>query len=106
MLPHVEREREREGGEGRERLRETTKWLVQAGAPAGEERDLCIDNLLVRTHFIIETISWTGLAPWEFEFPFPGALYLPSEYAGERERICIELMTSDRKHKASRQGLK
>jgi len=32
------------------------------------------DNLLVRIHFIIVMISWTGLAPWEFEFPFPGSL--------------------------------
>ena len=28
-----------------------------------------MDNLLVRIHFIIVMISWTGLAPWEFEFP-------------------------------------
>ena len=39
-----------------------------------EERDLFIDNFLVRIHFIIEMIQWTGLAPWEFEFPFPGSL--------------------------------
>ena len=26
-----------------------------------------IENLLVRNHFIIEMIWWTGLAPWEFE---------------------------------------
>jgi len=38
------------------------------------ERDFFIDNLLVRIHFIIEMIWWTGLAPWEFEFPFPGSL--------------------------------
>jgi len=25
-------------------------------------------------HFIIVMIKWTGLAPWEFEFPFPGSL--------------------------------
>jgi len=31
-------------------------------------------NLLVRIHFIIVMIRWTGLAPWEFEFPFPGTL--------------------------------
>ena len=31
-----------------------------------------IDNLLVRIHFIIVMIRWTGLAPREFEFPFPG----------------------------------
>ena len=34
------------------------------------ERKFFIDNLLVR--FIIVMIRWTGLAPWEFEFPFPG----------------------------------
>jgi len=38
------------------------------------ERELLIDNLLVRIHFIIVMIRWTGLAPWEFEFPFPGSL--------------------------------
>ena len=32
------------------------------------------DNLLVRIHFIIEMSRWTGLAPWKFEFPFPGSL--------------------------------
>jgi len=29
------------------------------------EREFFIDNLLVRIHFIIEMIWWTGLAPWE-----------------------------------------
>jgi len=37
-------------------------------------REFFIDNLLVRIHFIIVMIRWTGLAPWEFEFPFPGSL--------------------------------
>ena len=32
------------------------------------EREFFIDNLLVRIHFIIVMIRWTGLAPWEFEF--------------------------------------
>ena len=42
-----------------------------------------IDNLLVRIHFIIVMIRWTGLAPWEFEFPFPiGTGYEPHD---ERE---------------------
>jgi len=31
-------------------------------------------NLRVRIHFIIEMIRWTGLAPWQFEFPLPGSL--------------------------------
>ena len=30
-----------------------------------KERQFFIDNLLVRIHFIIEMIKWTGLAPWE-----------------------------------------
>ena len=38
------------------------------------EKEFLIDNLLVRIHFIIVMILWTGLAPWEFEFPFPGSL--------------------------------
>ena len=37
-------------------------------------RDFYIDNLLVRIHFIIVMIRWTGLAPWECEFPFPGSV--------------------------------
>jgi len=36
---------------------------------AGREKEFFIDNLLVRIHFIIVMIRWTGLAPWEFEFP-------------------------------------
>jgi len=38
------------------------------------EREFFIDNLLVQIHFINVMIRWTGLAPWEFEFPFPGSL--------------------------------
>ena len=38
------------------------------------EREFFIDNLLVRIHFIIEMIRWTGLASWKFEFAFPGSL--------------------------------
>ena len=29
------------------------------------EREFFIDNLLVRIHFVIVLIRWTGLAPWE-----------------------------------------
>ena len=36
-------------------------------------REFVIDNLLVR-HFIIVMIRRTVLAPWEFDFPFPGSL--------------------------------
>ena len=43
-------------------------------APPRPEREFFIDNLLVQIHFIIVMIRWTGLAPWEFELPFPGSL--------------------------------
>ena len=39
--------------------------------PLRRERAFFIDN---RIHYIIVMIGWTGLAPWEFEFPFPGSL--------------------------------
>jgi hypothetical protein len=37
------------------------------------EREFFVDNSLARIHFIIVMIRWTGLAPWEIEFPFPGS---------------------------------
>ena len=40
------------------------------------KRDFFVDNLLVRIHSIVAMIWWTGLAPWEFEFPFPVSLTL------------------------------
>ena len=47
--------------------------------------ELFINNVLVRNHFIIVMIRWTGLAPWGFPFTgglmnslFQVALYLPS----------------------------
>ena len=43
----------------------------QAFRPGNRESEIFIDNLLVRIHFIIVMIRWTGLVPWEFEFPFP-----------------------------------
>ena len=33
-----------------------------------------IHNLLVRIRFVVKIIWWTGLAPWEFEIPFPDRL--------------------------------
>ena len=36
-------------------------------------REFFIDNQLVRIHFIIEMVWWTGLAPSEFELSFPGS---------------------------------
>ena len=38
------------------------------------EREFFIHNLLVQIHFIMEMIWQIGLAPWEFEFPYPGSL--------------------------------
>ena len=38
------------------------------------EKEFFIDNILVRVHFIIVMIRWTGLASWECKFPFPGSL--------------------------------
>ena len=48
-------------------------WGGDAGVG---EREFFIDNPLVRVHFIIVMIRWTGLAPWEFEF-LPATLPLP-----------------------------
>jgi len=33
-----------------------------------------VPNFLDAIHFVIVMIRWTGLAPWELEFPFPGSL--------------------------------
>ena len=46
---------------------------ARAACPLGvvlgtlSQREFFTDNLLVRIHFIIVMIWWTGLAPWEFE---------------------------------------
>jgi hypothetical protein len=42
-----------------------------SAAPGAEpaEKDFFIDDPLVRIHLVIEMIWWTGLAPWEVEFP-------------------------------------
>ena len=34
------------------------------------EKEFFTDKLLVRIYLVIEMISSTGLAPWEFEIPF------------------------------------
>jgi len=48
-------------------------WICAENWAVMREREFFIDNLLVRIHCIIVMIRWTGLAPWEFEFPFPGS---------------------------------
>jgi len=65
----------RQGGGG-ELVEHAPSLLYQA------QRELLIDNLLVRIHFIIVMIRWTGLAPWEFEFPFPGSLTAGGQEGG------------------------
>ena len=45
------------------------RFSVQSHAVACEI--FLIDNLLVRIRFIVEIIWRTGLAPREFEYPFP-----------------------------------
>ena len=44
-----------------------------SGCHGNSQREFLVDNLLVRIHFMIVMIRWTGLAPWKFEFPFPGS---------------------------------
>jgi hypothetical protein len=46
----------------------------ESSAHTGQKREFLIGNLPVRIHFIVVMIRWTGLAPWKFEFPFPGHL--------------------------------
>ena len=53
-----------------------------------QEREFLIDNLPVRVHLIIVVIRWTGLAPWEFEFPFPGSLTSTSGSAPRMGSSC------------------
>ena len=40
-------------------------WNIGTATDCHTEREFFIDNLLVRIHFIIVMIRWTGLAPWE-----------------------------------------
>jgi len=62
------------------------------------QRVFFFDNLLVRIHFIIVMIRWTGIAPWEFEFPFSGSF--TSTFLGWRDTIDCDSQPSD-----SRRGI-
>ena len=42
--------------------------------PRASQREFFMDDLLVRIHFIVVMIRWTGLALWEFEHSFLGSL--------------------------------
>ena len=61
-------------GGGRETCQQRRNCSGLDDRTVPREREFFIDNPLVRIHFIIEMTWWTGLAPWEFEFPFPGSL--------------------------------
>ena len=45
-----------------------------------KEREFFTDKLLVRIHFIIVMIRWTGLAHGSLNSLFPVALHVPSYY--------------------------
>ena len=73
-------------------------------AEAKKEGEFIINHLLVRIHFIIEVIWWTGLAPREYEFPFPGSFistYLKSKIDLEEfaaEVGVLDMLDRGRKH--------
>ena len=53
---------------------------LQTSSYAGE-RQFFIDNLLVRIYSIIEMMSSTGLAPWEFEYTGEfNAMFRPASF--------------------------
>ena len=49
-------------------------WLVELHHELCEERELVIDEKVVWTHFIAETLCWTVLAPLLSEFLISGSL--------------------------------
>ena len=64
-------------GEGAWEKREESAVATPASlriCPPETEREFFVDKLLVRIHFVIMMIRWTGLAPLESKFTFPGSL--------------------------------
>jgi len=51
-----------------------------ARAPTAAERERVIDNLLVRIHFIIVMIKWTGLAPTAAPYRGTSLIRTPPSY--------------------------
>jgi hypothetical protein len=47
------------------------------------EREVFLDNLLVRIRFIIEMIWWTGLTPWEFEENIQRKIFIATNTAAK-----------------------
>jgi len=72
--------------------------MWRRGAAHTLQREFFIYNLLVRIHSIIVMIRWTGLAPWGFEFHFPGSLtstFLDDDLDGELYQLeCGGVVTS------------
>ena len=62
--------------------------VLEALPTAWSKRELFIDNLQVRNHFIIVMSRWTGLVPWEVEFRVGSSKGLPTYalFAKMRER--------------------
>jgi len=59
----------------REQVSDVAEKMLQLTRTTAHSDDLPPwPAVLVRIHFIIVMIRWTGLAPWEFGFPFPGSL--------------------------------
>ena len=56
------------------------------------ETEICIDDQLVRIHFITEMIQRTVLAPWAFDFPDPGSLISSSDQMGMLNRECVRVL--------------
>jgi hypothetical protein len=50
------------------------KRITSVSSRSEREREFFIGNPLVRIHLIIVMIRWTGLAPRDIEFLFPGSL--------------------------------
>ena len=77
----------------------------RCASPLHPEREFFIDNLLVRIHFINVMMRWTGLAPWEFEFPFPGSLTATSlEQEWKTLQTAVEAATVVREADVGRSG--
>ena len=83
-------------------------WVVRVGENAitalPKERQFFFDNLLVRIHLIIEMILVDRLAPWEFEFPFPGSLI--STVLKRKRNIQVAVVLLHRRPPGNRAHLK
>ena len=68
--------------------------VLGRNVPPLQEREFFIETLLVRIHFIIVMIRWTGLAPWECEVPCWCRFVLRKAVSGHsddlvRVRVCV-----------------